>query len=289
MSENAMVTSSDRYFTVVAGPHTEATLPIPLGRSAIGRQPDAGVFVASNDVSRVHAVVDAAGNDTVIVDAGSSNGTRVNGQRIDGPWTLHDGDLVKLGTVVLRYAESSRPVPADPQWSAGIGGARDDWRGTSNVHRSTSRTTKNSSANDMYVAGRDQRFDQRHQHFGDQIGHLGDNRLEIDANPWDELFSGRGAGRPIAVVGALLMVGGFAMFGSVVLGFLVEIWSTIGSARETGGSFTPPDINPMNNTFAGIPLLVFGFATFFVGIVLMAVGTGMSRAARKRYESRGRR
>ena len=38
-------------------------------------------------------------------DLGSKNGVIVDGQRIDGPWRLHDGDKVILGNTELRIED----------------------------------------------------------------------------------------------------------------------------------------------------------------------------------------
>lgn len=51
----------------------------------------------------------------VIEDNRSRIGTRVNGQRIQGPVTLHDGDLIKLGSNVVRFNVHQRSVVAGDQ------------------------------------------------------------------------------------------------------------------------------------------------------------------------------
>ncbi|MBK5334204.1 MAG: FHA domain-containing protein, partial [Ilumatobacteraceae bacterium] len=43
------------------------------------------------------------GNAFVIVDLGSTNGTKINGTRIDGERTLADGDIVSVGSTHLRF------------------------------------------------------------------------------------------------------------------------------------------------------------------------------------------
>ena len=55
------------------------------------------------NVSRKHTEVHHRGNAFVIVDLGSTNGTKINGTRIDGERTLADGDIVSVGSTHLRF------------------------------------------------------------------------------------------------------------------------------------------------------------------------------------------
>jgi hypothetical protein len=71
----------------------------------IGRLPDCNVVLTDRNVSRRHAEVRRQGNDAVVVDLGSTNGTRVNGTRV-GEHLLADGDEITVGTTTLRYETS---------------------------------------------------------------------------------------------------------------------------------------------------------------------------------------
>jgi pSer/pThr/pTyr-binding forkhead associated (FHA) protein len=66
----------------------------------IGRQ-GTGCTLEDTQVSRRHAVVRIAGDDVVIEDLGSTNGTWVNRLRIDSPVALHDDDIIRVGTTTL--------------------------------------------------------------------------------------------------------------------------------------------------------------------------------------------
>ena len=81
---------------------------IPLGQQAvtIGRLPDCTIPVNDANVSRRHAEVRAAGQGFVLVDLGSTNGSKVNGARIDVQQVLADGDIVSVGTTHLRFEAS---------------------------------------------------------------------------------------------------------------------------------------------------------------------------------------
>jgi chromosome segregation ATPase len=75
-----------------------------LGRhTTIGRTPDNDVHIDAEFISRHHAVALRSGAKTVIEDLNSTNGTYVNGQRVNRR-TLKDGDLVTLGKTEFRYS-----------------------------------------------------------------------------------------------------------------------------------------------------------------------------------------
>jgi hypothetical protein len=71
----------------------------------IGRLPDCSIPLSDPNASRVHAEIRPAGTGWVIVDLGSTNGTRVNGDRI-GERRLRDGDVIAIGTTTLRFDAS---------------------------------------------------------------------------------------------------------------------------------------------------------------------------------------
>lgn len=69
----------------------------------IGRLPDCDLTVSDPNVSRRHSTVRAVGTGYVVSDLGSTNGTKVNGVRIDGDRMLNDGDIVSVGGTHLRF------------------------------------------------------------------------------------------------------------------------------------------------------------------------------------------
>ena len=68
----------------------------------IGRTPDCEVNLSDPNVSRRHAEVRREGDDFVVVDLGSTNGTRVNGHGVKQQ-RLDDGDEITVGTTRLRF------------------------------------------------------------------------------------------------------------------------------------------------------------------------------------------
>lgn len=78
------------------------TYALHADRVAIGRHPDAAIFLDDVTVSRNHAVVVREGEAWVIVDEGSLNGTYVNRRRGDRT-VLADGDEIQIGKYKLTF------------------------------------------------------------------------------------------------------------------------------------------------------------------------------------------
>ena len=71
----------------------------------IGRLPESTIVINDPNASRRHAEVRRVGNDVVVVDLNSTNGTRVNGATVSERM-LADGDQIVIGTTVLRFETS---------------------------------------------------------------------------------------------------------------------------------------------------------------------------------------
>lgn len=78
----------------------------------IGRHPDSHIFLQDELVSRNHALVRREGDDYVILDLGSANGTFVNGQPIAVATPLKSGDLIRLGHSQMRFQSDAAAAPA---------------------------------------------------------------------------------------------------------------------------------------------------------------------------------
>jgi uncharacterized RDD family membrane protein YckC len=74
-------------------------LGLPEGEHVIGRSRDSDVVVRDATVSRAHALVAVAAGRVTLQDLGSSNGTMVNGERVQGETALSAGDQLRLGRV----------------------------------------------------------------------------------------------------------------------------------------------------------------------------------------------
>lgn len=92
--------------------------PLLLNRPSVwlGRDPSCEVIFDANaaTVSRKHAEIKIQGNDYILVDNNSFNGTLVNEQRISVPTPLYNGDEIQLGVggPILKFNSPSRKPPA---------------------------------------------------------------------------------------------------------------------------------------------------------------------------------
>ncbi len=91
----------EAYLEVIAGPG-EGTRFRLQAENDVGRGVSAGVRVADANVSRVNSRVVFEGGGFWIIDCGSTNGTYVNGVRIERAPLTH-GVVVELGSVKLRF------------------------------------------------------------------------------------------------------------------------------------------------------------------------------------------
>ena len=80
---------------------------LALGEAVItfGRKPESTVQLADPNVSRNHAEIRPHGNGWVLVDLGSTNGTRINGVRVSSH-ELAEGDEVAFGNTIVTFEAS---------------------------------------------------------------------------------------------------------------------------------------------------------------------------------------
>ena len=72
---------------------------------SVGRRPESTLQLGDPNVSRAHAEIRPHGNGWVLVDLGSTNGSRVNGSRVSSH-ELREGDEIAFGNTVLRFEAS---------------------------------------------------------------------------------------------------------------------------------------------------------------------------------------
>jgi pSer/pThr/pTyr-binding forkhead associated (FHA) protein len=75
---------------------------------AIGRSGGSDFVIDDRTVSRHHATIRREGAFWVLVDVGSTNGTRVNGVRIDGRSVIRPGDELGFGAATARFDPDER-------------------------------------------------------------------------------------------------------------------------------------------------------------------------------------
>ena len=92
---------------VVNTKNGEHTITLGLEPLTVGRSPANLLQIIDPASSRKHCMVKYSGGFTVIVDMGSSNGTRVNGEKIIREKVLNDGDIIQVGKTLLRFVDDS--------------------------------------------------------------------------------------------------------------------------------------------------------------------------------------
>ena len=246
-----------RGLIIEAGGTVNSIIPIPAAISTVGRDPGADIFLPYDSVSHLHLRMDGTGPVVFVADAHSTNGSWINDRRLEGWTELRDGDRVTLGSVTLRYFDVSH--------AASSGMPSTDPRKTTQPPRDSSDPMKIKIGNNTVSGKGSQNFVE-----GDQWNQTWKQKVKVSADydPADELFSGEGPGRGIAILGVLVALGGFAWFASHIFGFIGSV-SDPGSPIPTG----PP------------PTIGYAFATFLIGGVIYAIGIGMSKARRKRKKS----
>lgn len=75
----------------------------------IGRGSESNFVADDASVSRQHAQIIDYGVYYTVVDLGSTNGTFVNGRRVTSETTLHAGDVLKVGNVVVPWEQIVQP------------------------------------------------------------------------------------------------------------------------------------------------------------------------------------
>jgi len=89
-------------------------VPITRTVTTIGRRRDQAVMVPDPDVSRHHAEIRMTDDGFLLIDIGSTNGTRVNGVRIS-QHPLEDGEVIEVGSTRMVFEQD--PLVAGAQKS----------------------------------------------------------------------------------------------------------------------------------------------------------------------------
>src|SRR5271166_1538267 len=75
---------------------------LKVDKTTIGRVEDNTFQIAQPSVSSHHCEVLLRGNDVVIKDLNSTNGTFINNQQVTGEATLRPGQILRLGQIEIR-------------------------------------------------------------------------------------------------------------------------------------------------------------------------------------------
>lgn len=85
-------------------------------RTTIGRMEDNSLPIAEPSVSSHHCEITLKGNEVLVKDLNSTNGTFINGEQLTKETVLRPGQTLRLGNVELRLDNGAPPpVPAKKQ------------------------------------------------------------------------------------------------------------------------------------------------------------------------------
>ncbi len=82
-------------------------IPINAVPFRIGRSAELGLCLPSPAVSKAHAEIVAAGDKLFLRDLDSTNGTFVNGHRVQGTTPIGEGDLIQFATIDFRVKKQA--------------------------------------------------------------------------------------------------------------------------------------------------------------------------------------
>ncbi len=97
-----------------SGPRQGEELPLSSGTNRIGRRPENQIVVSDPSVSGRHAEIRIEGDRLLLVDLGSTNGTKIGSERIEERALAH-GDTFSLGNVQVHLSDRSLATPTAPE------------------------------------------------------------------------------------------------------------------------------------------------------------------------------
>lgn len=102
--------------TIICADHAPHTVRPSAGTITVGRDLPAHIRIVDQRVSRTHLLVEPAGDAWTVTDAHSTNGTFVDGERLEGRLPVTDGLTVRIGhpdgiAVTFRVAAAEAGAP----------------------------------------------------------------------------------------------------------------------------------------------------------------------------------
>jgi len=112
----------------ISGPHKDKVFTLEKDVMIAGRGKKVEISLIDDLVSREHARFYKQGVDYLVVDLDSSNGTRVNGKKVVEPVVLTSGDIVEIGSSILRFMVVN-PQVQNVQGVKDLGSSKSSGRG----------------------------------------------------------------------------------------------------------------------------------------------------------------
>ena len=106
VDEVRLIRAPGMAWLLVPGDGGQRRVDLSAELTRIGRSAEADVRLSDTGVSRLHAELRRLGDDVVLVDLGSTNGTTLNGRKVlEG--RLRDGDRIGVGTSSLVFRQDA--------------------------------------------------------------------------------------------------------------------------------------------------------------------------------------
>lgn len=102
------------HLTIIKGPGTARVVRLTSEVVTVGRQEDCQVRIVSSEVSRKHCQLFEKKGLLLVKDLKSSNGTFVNGKRIQDQQVLEAGNILTVGPITFRVDQVAAPAEAVP-------------------------------------------------------------------------------------------------------------------------------------------------------------------------------
>jgi serine phosphatase RsbU (regulator of sigma subunit) len=95
------------YLVVISGAGLGRRIRLDSEPVVIGRDSQSELVLSSPDVSRRHCRIELTEGEVVATDLRSTNGTYVDGKRIEGPTPFPDGSILEIGQQVVKHERRS--------------------------------------------------------------------------------------------------------------------------------------------------------------------------------------
>ena len=123
------------HLVVVKGRPEGMEIPVPMPEFLIGRDESCHLRPSSDLVSKLHCVILQKGDEVIVRDLRSTNGTFVNDTRVRGEVRVNDGGQLRVGPLVFGIKIKAGVAPTIHQASAdkpgsGVAGWLLDYNGT---------------------------------------------------------------------------------------------------------------------------------------------------------------
>jgi hypothetical protein len=115
ITRNTLVPKSPARKTTLIGSLTpddqpDSVFPLLDSELLVGRAPECTISIPDGSVSSKHARVTRSPEGFILEDLRSRNGTFVNGEKVDKPRLLADGDVVRFGKIIMTFNVAQEAV-----------------------------------------------------------------------------------------------------------------------------------------------------------------------------------